>query len=74
MLYRSLLIAAVLGLPALAIAGASATDREAETDIKVQCIVDFIASEQDDSTKDAYVSECVTKKMANRGAQSGTKG
>jgi len=64
MQYRSLFLAAAFAFPVLCGAGDAATGSAVETDIKVACIIDFIASEQDEDTKDAYLDDCVRKQMA----------
>jgi hypothetical protein len=65
MYYRSLAFTLALAFPALACAGngSQAPASDQETDIKVNCIVDFVTSELDESQHDAFIAECVQKKL-----------
>ena len=63
MQYHHLLAAAVIALPAMAGAADSPAGKDIETDIRVECIVDFVASELDEDRHDAYIDECVKKHM-----------
>ena len=76
MKYSSIVIAA------LAASGlAYATDRNATTDDRhvdnmVECISDFIASEQDDATREKYIADCMQAKAprAQQPANAASKG
>ena len=64
MLYRTLFAVAALGLSTLAGAADVPANSDAEADIKMACIVDFVAEELDSQLHDSYINECVQKKIA----------
>ena len=67
MKYSMMVIAATLAVPGMALAAedrAPAGDRY--VDNMVECISDFIASEQDDSTREQYIAACMQAKAASQ--------
>jgi hypothetical protein len=60
MKYTSLVIAAALALTGMAFAAdQNSAAGDAETDKKVECVADFIASELDEDQKDKYLADCM---------------
>lgn len=77
MKYSSMVIAAALAVSGMAYAtDDKATTDDRYVDNKVECISDFFASEQDDSTKEKFVAECMQAKAskARQAASAGKKG
>jgi hypothetical protein len=71
MTYRTLLAALAVTLPAVACAAhttqpASDSSSATDTEDKVACITDFIGSELDASQHDAFIEDCMQKKIAAR--------
>jgi len=65
MKFSPMVFAAALALSGQAIAGEQdAVHDERYVDNMVECITDFITSELDSSRKDAFVAECMQKKVA----------
>ena len=73
MRYLSLAMLFALAVPAMACAGSSAdpSGSDQETDIKVNCIVDFVTSELDDAQHDAFIADCMQQQMVERKAGDG---
>lgn len=65
MRYRSLAMLFAVAVPAMACAGGSSdpSASEREAGIKVRCIVEFVNPELDDAQHDAFVADCVQKRM-----------
>jgi hypothetical protein len=65
MKYSTMVIAATLAVPGMALAaGDRAPAGDRYVDNMVECISDFIASEQDDSTREQYIAACMQAKAA----------
>jgi hypothetical protein len=72
MKYQPMVIAAMLAAstPMTAVAENVPTD-DRYVDNMVDCISDFIASEQDDSTKEQYIAACMQAKADKQKAAAG---
>lgn len=74
MKYRSILIAAALvASPQVPAASENAPADDRYVDNMVECISDFIVSEQDDETKEQFIAACMQAKAEKQQA-AGRKG
>ncbi|HUT41064.1 MAG TPA: hypothetical protein VM011_06950 [Gammaproteobacteria bacterium] len=63
MKYSSMVIAAALAVSGMAYAtDEKATTNDRHDDNMVECLSDFLASEQDESTKEKFIAECMQSK------------
>lgn len=75
MKYSSMAVAAALALTGLAYAAEDPAPADAHyVDNMVECISDFFASEQDDSSKEKFIAECMQAKAAKAQPQTNRKG